>query len=56
LQTFETEMLAEEENFPSLARINRELIGKAASATDKAPLTIAFSRGQVYIIGGAESP
>src|ERR1035438_2114490 len=29
LQTFETEMLAEEENFASLARINRELIGKA---------------------------
>jgi hypothetical protein len=29
LQTFETEMLAQEENFGSLARINRELIGKA---------------------------
>lgn len=29
LQTFETEMRAEEENFVSLARINRELIGKA---------------------------
>src|SRR5438105_2361426 len=28
LQTFETEMLAEEENFAGLARINRELIGK----------------------------
>ena len=27
LQTFETEMLAEDENFGSLARINRELIG-----------------------------
>src|SRR5271170_725767 len=27
LQTFETEMLAEEENFRSLARINGELIG-----------------------------
>src|ERR1039458_10300893 len=32
LQTFETEMLAEEENFGSLARINRELIGKAVQA------------------------
>ena len=31
LQSFETEMLAEEENFGSLARINRELIGKAMS-------------------------
>jgi hypothetical protein len=29
LQTFETEMLAEEGNFTGLARIHRELIGKA---------------------------
>src|SRR6202521_5966958 len=29
LQTFETEMLAEEENFTGLARINRDLIAKA---------------------------
>jgi hypothetical protein len=29
LQTFETEMLAEEENFAGLARLNRELIGRA---------------------------
>ena len=29
LQTFETEMLAEDENFAGLARLNRELIGKA---------------------------
>ena len=29
LQSFETEMLAEEENFAGLARLNRELIGKA---------------------------
>jgi hypothetical protein len=29
LQTFETEMLAEEGNFSGLARLNRELIGKA---------------------------
>jgi len=28
LQTFETEMLAEEENFAGLARLDRELIGK----------------------------
>ena len=32
LQTFETEMLAEEESFGSLARINRELIGKAEAS------------------------
>ena len=36
LQTFETEMLAEEENFDGLARINRELIGKV-EALDSAP-------------------
>ena len=29
LQTFETEMLAEEENFAGLARINRDLIARA---------------------------
>jgi hypothetical protein len=29
LQTFETELLAEEGNFSGLARLNRELIGKA---------------------------
>ena len=29
LQTFETELLAKEENFVGLARLNRELIGKA---------------------------
>ena len=29
LQTFETEMLAEEGNFAGLARVNRELIGRA---------------------------
>jgi hypothetical protein len=29
LQTFETEMLADEENFAGLARINRELIARA---------------------------
>ena len=29
LQTFETELLAEEENFAGLARVNRELIGNA---------------------------
>jgi hypothetical protein len=35
LQTFETEMLAEEENFGSLARINLELVGKAEAINAK---------------------
>jgi len=39
LQTFETEMLAEEENFAGLARLNRELIGKA-EALDSATRTV----------------
>jgi hypothetical protein len=29
LQSFETEMLAEKQNFAGLARLNRALIGKA---------------------------
>ena len=33
LQSFETEMLAEEENFAGLARLNRALIGKAERRT-----------------------
>jgi hypothetical protein len=39
LQTFETEMLAQEENFAGLARLNRALIGRA-EATDSGYRTI----------------
>src|SRR5438128_5061563 len=39
LQSFETEMLAQEENLAGLARLNRELIGRA-EATDTAYGTI----------------
>jgi hypothetical protein len=39
LQTFETEMLAEEENFAGLARLNRELVGRA-EAIDSGDRTI----------------
>jgi hypothetical protein len=39
LQSFETEMLAEEENFAGLARLNRALIGKA-EAVDSGHRTI----------------
>jgi hypothetical protein len=41
VQSFETEMLAEEENFAGLARINRELIGKA-EALDPPPASKMF--------------
>ncbi len=39
LQTFETEMLAEEENFARLARINRQLISKLETR-DAAPWVV----------------
>src|SRR5438128_1013282 len=39
LQTFETEMLAEEENFAGLARLNRALIGRA-EAMDSGDLAV----------------
>ncbi len=39
LQTFETELLAEEENFAGLARVNRELIGNV-EAIDSAHRTV----------------
>src|SRR6266852_3981805 len=42
LQTFETEMLAEEENFAGLARLNRALIGRA-EAMDSAYTQISNS-------------
>jgi hypothetical protein len=35
LQTFETELLAKEENFGSLARITRELIGRNGEVSEK---------------------
>src|SRR4051812_27904826 len=40
LQTFETEMLAEEENFGSLARINREVIGKVEAIDAQQPIVL----------------
>src|ERR1017187_4095000 len=49
LQTFETEMLAEEENFQSLARINSELIGKAeANSPQRVVLDMDSTEIPVY--------
>jgi predicted ribosome quality control (RQC) complex YloA/Tae2 family protein len=50
LQTFETEMLAEEENFAGLARINRELISKVFVKVTGKEVTFRF----LVISGGAE--
>ena len=50
LQTFETEMLAEEENFAGLARINRELFSKveALDATQRVVLDMDSTEIPVY--------
>jgi hypothetical protein len=50
MQTFETEMLAEEENFVGLARLNRELIGKAESlgSSDRTVLDMDSTEIPVY--------
>jgi len=50
LQTFETEMLVEEENFAGLARLNRELIGKAEAVGSpyRAVLDIVSTEIPVY--------
>jgi Transposase DDE domain group 1 len=50
LQTFETELLAEEENFAGLERLNRELIGKAEalSSSDRVVLDMDSTEIPVY--------
>src|ERR1022692_2994015 len=55
LQTFETEMLAEEENFRSLARIKRELIGKANAidAPQRIVLDMDSTKIPVYLLSPA---
>src|ERR1022692_2514872 len=55
LQTFETEMLAEAENFRSLARIKRELIGKANAidAPQRIVLDMDSTKIPVYLLSPA---
>jgi hypothetical protein len=50
LQSFETEMLTEEENFAGLARINRELIGRveAVDSPQRAVLDMDSTEIPVY--------
>ena len=45
LQTFETELPAEEENFAGLSRVNREMIGRAEALSSpyRTVLDIEFS-------------
>ena len=48
---FETEMLAEEENFGSLARINRELIGKAEALDSPQRVVLDMDSTEIPVYG-----
>ncbi|MGB7723564.1 MAG: IS1380 family transposase, partial [Bryobacteraceae bacterium] len=54
LQTFETELLAEEENFGSLARINRELIGKAEAIDAQQRIVLGMDSTEIPVYGRQE--
>jgi hypothetical protein len=54
LQTFETEMLAEEENFARLARLNRELIGKAEALGSPYRAVLDMDSTEIPVYGGQE--
>jgi hypothetical protein len=54
LQTFETEMLAEEENFGSLARINRELIAKTEALDSPQRVVLDMDSPEIPVYGQQE--
>jgi len=54
LQTFETEMLAEEENFAGLARLNRELIGKAEALDSPYRTVLDMDSTEIPVYGDQE--
>ena len=54
LQTFETEMLAEEENFAGLARLNRELIGKAEALDSPYRTVLDMDATEIPVYGEQE--
>jgi len=54
LQTVETEMLAEEENFHSLARINRRLIGKAEALGSPQRVVLDMDSTEIPVYGQQE--
>ena len=54
LQTFETEMLAEEENFTGLARINRELIGKVEALDSPQRVVLDMDSTEITVYGEQE--
>ena len=55
LQTFETEMLAEEENFGSLARINRELIARAEALDSPQRIVLDMDSTEIPVYGQQEN-
>ena len=54
LQTFETEMLAEEGNFWGLARLNRELIGKAEALDSPYRTVLDMDSTEIPVYGEQE--
>jgi hypothetical protein len=54
LQTFETEMLTEEENFAGLARLNRELIGKAEALDSPYRTVLDMDSTEIPVYGEQE--
>ena len=55
MQTFETEMLAEEENFAGLARINRALIGKVEALDSAQPVVLDMDSTEIPVYGEQEN-
>jgi hypothetical protein len=54
LQTFETEMLAEEENFRGLARLNRELIGRGGAGDSAYRVVLDMDSTEIPVYGQQE--
>ena len=55
LQTFETELLAEEGNFAGLARLNRELIGNAAAIDSPYRTVLDMDSTEIPVYGEQEN-
>jgi len=55
LQTFETEMLAEEENFAGLARMNRELSGKVEALDSAERVVLDMDSTEIPVYGEQEN-
>src|ERR1039458_6757210 len=55
LQTFETEMLAEKENFVSLARINRDLIAKVEAIDAQQRIVLDMDSTEIPVYGQQEN-